>query len=527
MTAVAYYSPEDEAAIAEEHERLAERSLVEPAGVAEFCDQRFVRRPHTNLISREMARIGWGEFNRLIVMVPPQTGKTTLAAVWGSFWWLARNPAHRLIIGSYGSNLATSRGKQVRKLVHIHGWRYNLAVEWGSGTVNDWQLETGGGVRSVGVGSGVTGNPADCLVIDDPHKSRAEAESSTVREGVWDWYSSDLQSRLAPGAPVILIMTPWHHDDLAHRVMKQDGTTDEGGAWRVVKLPAFAGGGDPLGREPGEPLSHPKIAEDDTEALRAFWEGRRRSISARDWVSLYLCDPKPTTTALVSETLLQERTHRPPPAAPRKSAVAIDPSGGGRDVAGVVGGFLGDDDRVYITHDVSLVGPSAQWGKAAAYLAAEIDAEFIVFESNFGGDQGEVVIKTSWETAQRTHPNDERFQRLMPQIKSVRAKKGKLLRAEPIAQQFVDDRLRLGAHLPELFDEWHTWRPTDIESPGRIDASVYLAYELLAMRNQPSVVSPHPAMANAADPALALANRFSRPGGPFPLGGNRPSRPLG
>lgn len=489
--------------LVEVHRQKAREALAEPAALAEFCDPRFARRPHLDLISREIAKLATGDTKRLMVMVPPQTGKSTLAAVWTPFWWLARNPEHPLVVASYGNALAVSRGKQIRRLVQRQGWRYNMEVEWGSGTVADWKITTGGGVRSVGSGSGLTGFPASFAVLDDPVKSRAEAESRTMREHVWDWYSAEFLSRLAPDAPMLIIGTPWHADDLQQRVLKQDGRAEEGGAWRVVRLPALADVNDPLGREFGEPLTHPKIEPWDTARMLEFWESRRRSSTARDWVSLYQCDPKPVVGKLVTETLMRERTYTTPPARPVKTAVGVDPSGGGRDLAGVVGGFLGDDQRVYLTHDASVVGPSEQWSKAVVYLAADLDAEFIVFEKNYGGDMAGQIIKSAWKTAQQRHPGDERFKRPAPMIVSVTAKKNKLLRAEPIAQGFIDDQVRLGAHLPELVDEWTTWVPTDKDSPGRIDASTHLTIALFPEHHEPAKVAAHPAAASTRGMPMA------------------------
>ncbi len=136
------------------------------------------------------------------------------------------------------------------------------------------------------------------------------------------------------------------------------------------------------------------------------------------------------------------------------------------------------------------------------------------------------IIKAAWKTARDTNPNDPRFARPAPMVVGRSARKSKQLRAEPIAAEFEDDRLRLGAHLPELCHEWLTWRPTDRESPGRIDASVFLAYELLPVRNEPAVVAEHPAMAVPDDPfAQRFGTLFASPGSrgaggsPRPIGG--------
>jgi predicted phage terminase large subunit-like protein len=106
-------------------------------------------------------------------------------------------------------------------------------------TVSEWETGLGGGVRAVGVGGGITGFGADLVIIDDPIKSRAEAESKTYRERVWDWFNDDLYTRLEPNASIILIQTRWHEDDLAGRLLRE--SQDEGGEhWDVISLPALA-----------------------------------------------------------------------------------------------------------------------------------------------------------------------------------------------------------------------------------------------------------------------------------------------
>lgn len=509
-------------------------ALANPVALARHLDPRYRLRAHVRLIGDALGHISHGSADRLLILTPPQVGKTASVAIWFPFWWLIRWNRDRIIIGSYNNNLALARGRSVRKLVNEHGHRYGLSLERGSQSVNDWQLISGGGVKSVGVGAGVAGSPGDLVIIDDPHKSRAEADSLTVRNKVWEWMSADVNSRRQPNAPICVIMTRWHEDDLGGRLLKQQGRVEQGGLWRVIHLPAFATTNDPIGRAPGDPLPHPKILSADRAALCAHWEEKRATSTVRDWHALYLGDPRPTEGALVSEEMMTARTvpaSLAPPAVVH--AVAVDPSGGGRDEAGIVGGYRGTDNRVYWTHDLTAVMPTSAWARACVDLAYALDAELIVFESNFGGDQAGLIIRTAWDAmcAQRGITN-----RLCPRIVSVPGRKNKRLRAEPVAQQIVEDRVRLVGVLSELIGQWCHWMPTDTASPGRIDASVYLTLALLGNEptdigtatpgptgGGPPVVTQLPVMPGSprvpgGGAGLPVAPGLPRPGGRLPGG---------
>lgn len=477
----------------------------------------YKRRPHVRVIGREMAKLYSGETKRLMILTPPQVGKTVTAVVGGAFWWLALRPTNRVIVGSYGNALAVNRGRSVRKLVNEHGHRYDLRLERGSTAANDWLLTSGGGMKSVGVGGGVTGTPGDIALIDDPHKSRAEADSLRRRDAVHDWYSGDIFSRLSPDAPIVVIMTPWHPDDIRGRLLQEEGRVEDGGLWRVIHMPALCTDpiNDPLGRELGAPLPHPKIPARDSAAALAHWQAKRRGSSVRDWAALYQGDPRPAEGALLARKLLRERRcfGDDPACGPcntnvQRSAVAVDPSGGGRDTAGIVAGYLGSDKRLYLTHDWSGVMSSADWSRKACQLAVQTDADRIIVEINYGGDMATLAIRTAFDvlrteerdaftgreslwaefleaggdiTRTPTYKAEALYNRLCPRIEVVKARKGKLLRAEPIAQQWIEDHIRTTTYLPELEDEWATWQPDHTDSPGRIDASTYLAYAMLPL----------------------------------------------
>ena len=455
--------------------------LATPTTLAAHLDPTYQVRAHLTLIGEELAALeAEGGFDRLLLNTPPRVGKTRLAVEWFVFWWLIKHPTHRIIIASYDDPLAMRAGKHIRTLIERHGMAYGLVMERGSAAAKDWSLTTGGGVRSVGIGSGITGHDGDLLLVDDPTKSRAEAESQRRRDGIYDWWSSELSTRVVPGTRICMVQTPWHPDDLRVRVVAQEGRYEDGGRWREVVMAALCESEiDPLGRAIGEPLPHPKIEAGNVSRLTRWWERIRSSIAARDWRALYQCDPKAPEGALLSWDMLRQRRcyESASCSTPQRVGVAVDPSGGGRDTAGVVGGYLGDDGRCHFTHDASGVMSSDAWGRAACEMAADTGADFFVAEKNYGGDMVKLVIRTSWEALRREDP--DRFGALVPRIIEVTAKRGKMLRAEPIAQQWVENKCVTAAYLPDLESEWATQMPGDTNSPGRIDASVYLGLELL------------------------------------------------
>ncbi|MFI6290059.1 terminase large subunit domain-containing protein [Nonomuraea sp. NPDC050790] len=476
--------------------------LVDPVTLARGLDPLFVMRPHIWLIGQALAGVERGDYDRLLIITPPQCGKSTLVAEWFPFWWLARYPRDRVAVTSYSDDLALAHGKKIREYVTDYGGDYELQLKSGSSAAQHWDLTTGGGCRSVAIGAGLTGFSVNLLVFDDPHKDRADAESPRARKAVHDWYSSTALKRLQPDRNAVVgIQTRWHVDDWAGRRLQEEGRVEEGGRWKVVHLPAIGNptkfGPDPLGRRDGDPLTHPKIATRDRAAMLAWWADMKSTSIVRDWHALGQGDPQPYEGALVSEELL--RLIRDPGlhVEPQKIAVAIDPSGGGRDTAGVVGGFLGDDQRVWVTHDRSGVMSSADWSLAACRLAHEIDAAVIYVEVNYGGDMCELAIRTAWELLQREGEIPKG--KLPPMVIAVRAKQGKLLRAEPVAQQMIQDRVRLRGTFTDMEREWATWMPTDPMSPGRIDASVILVYGLLPEANQGAIV--HAPLAQRPNPA--------------------------
>jgi predicted phage terminase large subunit-like protein len=186
-----------------------------------------------------------GAIDRLMIFCPPRHGKSAMTTIRYPVWRLAREPELPIIIGAYNQTLANRFSRQARKIAATQ-----MTLDPERMAVEEWLTVQGGGVRAVGVGGGITGTGAGLIMIDDPVKSREEAESATYRERVWDWYTDDLYTRREPGCALVLIQTRWHEDDLAGRIL----ASEDGPNWRVVNLPALAQEGDPLLRQPGAAL---------------------------------------------------------------------------------------------------------------------------------------------------------------------------------------------------------------------------------------------------------------------------------
>ncbi len=192
-----------------------------------------------------LEKVTKGEIKRLIVSMPPRHGKTETLTVRYPVFRLEQDSKTRAVIACYNQTLASKFGRKARRIAEQ---RFPLATD--RTAVDDWETPQGGGVRSVGVGGGVTGQGFDLLIVDDPVKSREEAESVTFRDKVWEWFTDDLYTRCEPDASIIVIMTRWHEDDLVGRIL----ASETAGDWTVINIPALAEEDDPLGRAVGEAL---------------------------------------------------------------------------------------------------------------------------------------------------------------------------------------------------------------------------------------------------------------------------------
>lgn len=271
-------------------------------GFGDFCRYVAPEEPpasHHELICRIGDRIINGDCKRAMFFMPPGSAKSTYATVRFPAYYLGRLKNKGVICASYNDTLASQFGKKTRNLIRQDETQIlfpGLALSSDSQAKGEWDTKDGGFYFAVGIGGGVTGRRADLGIIDDPIRGRKDADSQLIRDNCWDWYISDFRTRLKPGASIIIILTRWHEDDIAGRILPDDWsgqsgtvTAKDGEEWEVVCLPAQAGSNDILGRDPGEWLWTDWFTPD-------WWEQTKRTSTQngmyfREWNSLYQQTP--------------------------------------------------------------------------------------------------------------------------------------------------------------------------------------------------------------------------------------------
>ncbi|MEE8663486.1 MAG: phage terminase large subunit [Acetobacter sp.] len=256
--------------------------------------------PQHKLLCDKLDAVERGEIKRLMVFMPPRHGKSELTSKRFPALFLGRNPGKQIITASYSADLAQDFGRHTRNIVasaEFSALFPGIGVADDSAARDKWHTTEGGVYIAAGVSGSLTGKGAHVALIDDPIKGRQEAESATIREAVWDWYRSVLRTRLMPGGAIVLVLTRWHPDDLAGRLLEEmeNGT---GESWEVLSLPAIADQpNDLLGRDIGGALWPDVFPVSELRNIE-------KSIGPREWSALYQQKPTPGEGVLIKTAML-------------------------------------------------------------------------------------------------------------------------------------------------------------------------------------------------------------------------------
>ncbi len=260
--------------------RAAKASLL---AFTKYTKPDFEAAEHHQIIADALEEVERGEVDRLIIQAPPRHTKSELASRRFPSWVLGRNPDKQIITSTYSGDFALDFGREVRNIVSSQDYKNvfpDVSLAEDSKAANRWHTNKQGVYVAVGVGGPITGRGAHIALIDDPFKNREDADSEVIREKVWNWYTSTLYTRLMPGGAIVLILTRWHEDDLAGRLIAEQ---DKGGdKWKIIDLPAIKNEGT-----------------DKEEALWPDWYNLKslkrikNAIGPRDWSALYQQKPQP------------------------------------------------------------------------------------------------------------------------------------------------------------------------------------------------------------------------------------------
>ena len=318
---------------------------------------------HHEELAKKLDEVAAGRCRRLMIFMPPQHGKSELVSRRFPAFMLGRNPDLRLICASHTYDLAVSMNRDVQRI--MTGEAYGRIFS--ETTLGDKPVGSSskliarrtmdlfeipgrrGSLRSAGVGNSIAGNPADGAIIDDPFGKREDADSPVMRQKIWEWYTSDLYTRLSAEAWIVLTHTRWHRDDLAGRLLRKMAgrATDQ---WEVLCLPAIReeGPGDACdGRPPGEPLWPQFKSAADLEIIRRQ--------DARAYAALYQQNPADASAAEWAPELFGDWMWVPADKWPAKFAmrvVCVDASKGRSDKQGdycaIVFMGVGRDNLLYV-----------------------------------------------------------------------------------------------------------------------------------------------------------------------------------
>lgn len=220
-------------------------------------------------------------YDILVINCPPQHGKSLSITEALPSWFLGKFKDKSVIALAYGDDLAQRFGRRNKEKIETYGKRlFNLEISSDKSSNIEFEIKNHRGrMKSSGIMAGVTGNPANLMIIDDPVKTKEEAYSETYREKVWGEWQNSLKTRLSSGAKVVLVMTRWHEDDLAGRILETEKNVVH------LNIPCEAEEGDILGRKVGEGL-FPEIGK-GTEWKDAFKASYVTSEGMDTWNALF------------------------------------------------------------------------------------------------------------------------------------------------------------------------------------------------------------------------------------------------
>jgi len=343
-----------------------------------------------------------GRVRRLIVTMPPQHGKSQGSTRLLPAYLLGLNPDLRIAIASYSDTFAKKFNRDVQRVIDTPTYaaifpgpklnRSNLTAEASNAMRTSSEFEIvghRGGLKAVGRGGGLTGNTVDVLILDDLYKDAMEANSPTIREAAWDWYTSVARTRLHNDSRELIVFTRWHEEDLVGMIATRERVFD---LKTFEQLDALPTGQDVWARVNFEAIKESEPTElDDREPGAPLWPARhsieslqvKRRLDPHTFQCLYQGAPASREGLLYGRFETYDAI--PGPDRIVKRGAYIDTADTGTDFLCAISYVVDRDLKVYVSDVLFTQEPMEVTEASAAELLVRTGTRIAYVESNNGG----------------------------------------------------------------------------------------------------------------------------------------------
>lgn len=287
-----------------------------------------------------------GEDVRIMFFMPPRHGKSDMTTQKFTSWVLGKQPKIPVMVSSYSDELATDFGQKTRDIMQSPEYQimFKTRLRADAKARGKWLTDEGGGYTAVGVGGALTGRGFKIGIIDDPFKNREEADSIVTRESRHKWYQSTFSTREEGNSMIIFILTRWHEDDLAGRVLKDAADAKKNGEsyeeWEILEYKGIATEDDEHRKE-GEALWPTKFP---IEKLLS----KKQVMGSYEFSALYQQTPVDEENRKFKKAWFKYRNYQDVAEKDTYNVMTIDPRGKddiklGKDYVGITVNFIDQD----------------------------------------------------------------------------------------------------------------------------------------------------------------------------------------
>lgn len=368
--------------------KFCQHTLPDPEDFDNPVASRYKVEMHHKVFAEALQNVATGKCLRLIISCPPQHGKSELVSRRFPAWYIGKYPFRNIMHGTYNQDFANIFGDEVRNILQQPEFLQvfpKAQLRTGSKAKDHMTTVDGGKITFLGRGGAGTGKPADLFIIDDPIKDAKEAESATIRNDVWEWFTKVAYTRCHVLSAIIIVMTRWHEDDLVGRLTDPTNVHYDpkvGAQWEVINLPAIVDDDKlaaALGKKKGEALWPARFPLEHLETARLM--------NPYGFSALYMGRPTPPEGAFYQRDMLLGYEMKELPKNLRyygtmDLAVSTERD---RDKSAILNWGLDDNDTLWLL-------PDCYWGQANADASVETMIEYAKQYSWFEafGEKGQI-----------------------------------------------------------------------------------------------------------------------------------------